>query len=89
MALRVAVDAMGGDRAPGVVIDGALRAVQTGPADLRVLLFGPEARLREELAARGCADTDRIEVVEAPEVIGMGESPAAAVKTKQRSLFLY
>lgn len=76
---------MGGDRAPGVVIEGALRAVQTAPAGLHVLLFGPEARLREELQQRGAADHPALQVVDAPEVIGMGEAPAAAVKTKQRS----
>lgn len=73
---------MGGDRAPGVVVDGALRAAGQAP-DLDVLLFGPEARLREELASR--PGTERLRIVDAPEVIGMGEAPAQAVKTKQRS----
>lgn len=85
MALRVAIDAMGGDHAPGVVIDGALRAVQTAAYELHVLLFGPAARLEEELAARKAQGHERLHVVDAPEVIGMGEAPAAAVKTKQRS----
>ncbi len=85
MALRVAVDAMGGDRAPEVVVEGALRAAQAAPAGLHVLLFGPEARLREELSKQGGDGARGIDVVDAPEVIGMGEAPAAAVKTKQRS----
>lgn len=85
MAIRVAVDAMGGDRAPGVVVEGALRAVQAASEDLHVLLFGPAARIREELNAKGGCEDESIRVVDAPEVIGMGEAPAAAVKTKPRS----
>lgn len=85
MAIRVAVDAMGGDKAPAVVVEGALRAVQQNAHDLHVLLFGPEARLREELARCSATDTPSLEIVDAPEVIGMGEAPAAAVKNKPRS----
>lgn len=84
MAIRIAVDAMGGDKAPAVVIEGAIRAV-TEDSDIQVLLFGPEDRIRRELTLSGEADGLPIEVVDAPDVIGMGEAPAQAVKTKQRS----
>lgn len=84
MAIRIAVDAMGGDNAPAVVIEGAIRAVKKD-SEVHVLLFGPEARVRDELEAAGGPDGLPIKVIDAPEVIGMGESPAAAVKTKQRS----
>lgn len=84
MAIRIAVDAMGGDKAPAVVIEGAIRAVKVD-SDLEILLFGPEESLRGELKSAGGSDGLPIVVVDAPEVIGMGEAPAAAVKTKQRS----
>lgn len=84
MAIRIAVDAMGGDRAPTVVIEGAIRAVKED-SDIQVLLFGPEGRLREALNGAGAGEGMPIVVVDAPEVIGMGEAPASAVKTKQRS----
>lgn len=84
MATRIAVDAMGGDKAPAVVIEGAIRAVKVD-SDLEILLFGPEESLRDELKSAGVSDGLPILVVDAPEVIGMGEAPAAAVKTKQRS----
>src|SRR5690554_5270313 len=83
MAIRIAVDAMGGDNAPSVVVQGAVRAVESSPDDLTVLLFGLEDQIRSELsdAEPGLP----IEVIHAPEVIGMGESPAAAVKSKRES----
>jgi glycerol-3-phosphate acyltransferase PlsX len=85
MAIRVAVDAMGGDQAPSAVVAGAVQAVRHAPDDLQLLLFGPAARIREELADHEGAEGYPIQVVDAPDVIGMGESPAAAVKSKQRS----
>lgn len=87
MAIRIAVDAMGGDHAPSVVIEGAIRAVREDP-EVHVLLIGPEDLIRRELeSATDAAGADglRIHVVDAPDVIEMGEAPAAAVKSKQRS----
>lgn len=85
MAIRIAVDAMGGDDAPAVVIDGAIRAIENTADDLTILLFGRTDAVENALANAGAAGMDAIQPVEAPEVIEMGEAPAAAVKTKQRS----
>ncbi len=85
MPVRIAVDGMGGDDAPAVVVDGTVQAVRAAEGALHVLLFGPEARLRDELARHPEADALPIRVVEAPEIIEMGEAPAAAVKSKKRS----
>lgn len=77
---------MGGDRAPSVVIEGAVRAVKSAPEPVEVLLFGPEDNLRQAAEAAGVtADLPTIQIVHAPEVIGMGESPAAAMKGKPHS----
>lgn len=84
MAIRVAVDAMGGDDAPSVVVEGAVRAVRQAGDRVELLLFGPEEQLRETLAQHD-AEGLPLRVVDAPDVIGMAESPVAAVKTKQRS----
>lgn len=75
---------MGGDDAPGVVIDGAVRAVQEAPERVHVMLVGPEGTIQDELARH---DTEglNLTVLDAPEVIGMGESPAAALKGKPHS----
>lgn len=85
MAIRVAVDAMGGDHAPDVVIKGVLQALQRASGQIEVLLVGPEERLRQELTSHPAAEALPLHVVHAPEVIGMDESPAAAVKAKRQS----
>jgi phosphate acyltransferase len=85
MPTRIAVDAMGGDAAPSVVVEGALRAVQQASSPFELLLFGPEARLYDELRRHKAVGLDALRVVDAPDVIGMAEPPASAVKSKQRS----
>jgi phosphate acyltransferase len=68
---RVAVDAMGGDRAPKEVVAGALEAAGDG---IRPILFGPAG-----------LDTAGLELVETTQVIGMEEKPAEAVRGKPDS----
>src|SRR3954468_2787557 len=68
---RVAVDALGGDNAPGEVILGALDAAADG---IDVTLFGPAG-----------LDTQGLPLVETTEVIGMAEKPAVAVRGKPDS----
>jgi glycerol-3-phosphate acyltransferase PlsX len=76
----VAVDAMGGDYAPRHVVDGALAAARH--FDLGVALVGRSAILEAELVRHPDVDRDRTRVVEAPDVIAMEESPAAALRRK-------
>jgi glycerol-3-phosphate acyltransferase PlsX len=78
--IQIAVDAMGGDFAPRHVVDGALAAARH--FDLGVALFGPSATLEAELARHPDVDRSRVRVVEAPEVVAMAESPAAALRRK-------
>ncbi|MEQ8525406.1 phosphate acyltransferase PlsX [Gracilimonas sp.] len=79
----VAVDAAGGDYYPKNPVEGALQAVKEN-SDLTVLLVGPKAQIDKELANHDY-DEKRVLVHDAPQVIGMEESPAQAVKTKQQS----
>src|SRR4051794_29215188 len=76
----VAVDAMGGDAAPGHVVDGALAAAHD--VDLGLVLVGPAARIEAELARHPHCDTTRIRIVDAADVVGMEEAPAAALRRK-------
>ena len=85
MPVRVAVDAMGGDHAPGVVVEGVLDAVAEAGDRVAVLLVGREAEVRAELDARGGAESEHIRVVDAPEAIGMGESATEALRKKPDS----
>lgn len=75
----IAVDAMGGDRAPAAVVEGALLAARE--LHLEVALVGRSELLRDELARHDRGDA-RVEVVEAPDVIGIDEAPLAALRRK-------
>ena len=84
MTDRVAVDAMGGDDAPGVVVEGAIRAARKAPGRLHLIFFGPEDVVRAEVANHDVEGIG-LDIVDAPDVIGMGESPTIALKTKTNS----
>jgi glycerol-3-phosphate acyltransferase PlsX len=75
---------MGSDRAPRPEIEGALLAVRHYPG-VKVLLVGPEERLKHELAVHPTAHSAPVEVVHASQVIGMDEKPVQAVRTKKDS----
>lgn len=82
MGVRIAVDAMGGDHAPDEVVAGAVRAASA--LGVEIALVGPAGRLSALLRAHR-AQRLPIEIVDAPEVIEMHESPAMAVRKKRRS----
>jgi glycerol-3-phosphate acyltransferase PlsX len=81
--IRIAVDAMGGDHAPRSIIDGALAAARH--LDLGLVLTGPEPLIRDELARHPDSEQLDIRVIDAPDVVGMGESPTAALRRKSRT----
>ncbi len=81
--VRVAVDAMGGDNAPFVTVKGAVDAIKESDA-LKVFLVGQETAVNEELAKYDY-DKNRIEVVNATEIIEMAEPPVMAIRTKKDS----
>jgi phosphate acyltransferase len=76
----IAVDAMGGDAAPRVAIDGAVAAARH--FELGVALVGPQAALEREIARHPDLDPARVRLVDAPEMIGMEEPPAASLRRK-------
>jgi len=77
----IALDGMGGDHAPDVVVDGAVLAARE--LGVGILLVGPEADLRARLG-KDSASLD-IEIVNATQVIEMDEHPANAVRQKPDS----
>jgi len=81
--LRIAVDAMGGDHAPSVVVDGAVAAARH--LDAEVVLVGPSAEIERALEAHAEWSKLGIAIVDAPDVIGMSEAPAAALRRKPRA----
>ncbi len=81
--MRVAVDAMGGDHGPRVVVEGAISAARH--ADVGVTLVGTADQLRAELARQPDASRLDIRVVDADEAVGMGEQPAEALRRKPQT----
>ena len=81
--IRVAVDAMGGDNAPGEIVKGAVEAVATRN-DIKVLLVGQQDVVAEELGKYDYPK-EQIEIVHAEEVIETAEPPVMAIRKKKDS----
>jgi glycerol-3-phosphate acyltransferase PlsX len=81
--LKIAVDAMGGDRAPDAIVEGALLAVKD--LDVEVVLVGPKDVVEEKLARHG-AVPPTIQIASASEFVAMDESPSAALRKRDSSL---
>lgn len=79
--MRIAIDAMGGDHAPGLIVQGALEAAAEWP-DTELLLVGDKAAI-ERLLKSGLPDNVRI--CHADEVIGPEDEPVKAVRRKKSS----
>ena len=81
--MRIAVDAMGGDFAPREVVRGAIEYAATRSD--QVILVGDSARIEREIAETGKPRPVNVSIVEAPEVIEMGDHPTAALRAKRRA----
>lgn len=80
---KVALDAMGGDNAPAEIVRGAVDAI-SGRDDIKIFLVGQEDVVAKELSQYSFPK-ERIEVVDAPEVIEMAEPPVEAIRKKKQS----
>ena len=83
--IRIALDAMGSDNAPRVEVEGAVQALRELPPTFRVQLVGRTKDIEAALRDTPGVERSRLDVVEAPEVVGMGEKPLAAVRSKPKS----
>ena len=79
---KIAVDAMGGDFAPEMVVKGAVLAAKT--LNAKIILVGYEDKVRAELEKNNGLNLS-IEVCHAPEVIEMGEEPYHMIRKKKHS----
>lgn len=82
--MKIAVDAMGGDFAPGNIVAGVVEALRGQRQITRLFLVGDNARIEAELAKFAPRDP-RIEVVHASEVITMNDPAVQAVRRKKDS----
>ncbi len=82
--VTIALDIMGGDDCPKCNIEGAFDALNADK-DIKLLLVGPEAVIKEQTAAWDDELKSRIEILTADEVISTEESPVSAVRSKKNS----
>ncbi|HBT97150.1 MAG TPA: phosphate acyltransferase PlsX [Desulfobulbaceae bacterium] len=84
--MRIALDAMGGDRGPEELVSGALLAVRD--TDVEVALVGDETVLRSVLRGKGVAEGPRLAVVHASQIVEMSENAVDAIRKKKDSSVL-
>jgi glycerol-3-phosphate acyltransferase PlsX len=80
--IKIAVDAMGGDYAPGEVVQGAVTAAKE--SGIGIYLVGPQDKIKAELAKYDTAGLP-IEIVHTDEYLLEGEQPAYALRTKRNA----
>ena len=79
----IAIDAMGGDNAPGEIIKGAIDAINER-ADIKLRLFGDRDKIEAELH-KYTYNKEQIEITHTTEEISCNEAPAIAIKKKKDS----
>ena len=77
------IDGMGGDNAPAAVIEGIIQALEEYK-DIEMYITGPEKEINEELSKYNY-EKDKINVIDATEVISTNEHPVMAVRKKKDS----
>jgi phosphate acyltransferase len=81
--MRIAIDAMGGDGGPAVVVDGALVAARH--LQIGLLLVGDTQLIEAELSRHPAARGLDLRILDAPDRVDMTESPSAALRRKPRA----
>ena len=81
--MKIAIDGMGGDNAPAAVIEGIIQALEEYK-DIEMYITGPEKEINEELSKYNY-EKDKINVINATEVISTNEHPVMAVRKKKDS----
>jgi phosphate acyltransferase len=83
--MKIAIDVMGGDYAPGEIVKGAVNGAREHGVGL--LLVGPQDIIRKELAGNGLGGLD-VEIVHTDEYLIEGEHPAYTLRKKRRASIL-
>lgn len=81
--MRIALDAMGGDFAPAVTVEGAVETLSENN-DIEIILVGDEPSLRRELTGKKYP-SDRLQIKHTSQVVGMNEPTLAAIRKKKDS----
>src|SRR3989304_5153021 len=84
--MRIAIDAMGGDYAPDEIIAGAVESFEKLEKDDTVILVGQAGVIESKIGAKNLRKYEgSLQIVDAPEVIDMDESPIDALRKKRHS----
>lgn len=81
--IRIGIDIMGGDFAPGATIDGSILALPQLADNVDIVLIGDEELIKNKLQEHNLQDS--FEIVHAPDNIEMGEHPTKALVKKPNS----
>lgn len=82
--MRIAIDAMGGDFAPESIVEGVLMAAEALPADVQLVLVGRQEILGPLIHVPAFS-TSAVEIMHAPDVVGMADHPTKALSQKPDS----
>ena len=82
--MKIGIDVLGGDFAPDVNIDGASLALKELPQYVKIVLLGDKDQIESSLSTFGL-DSERVEIVHAPDVITMHDHPTRAIPQKPNS----
>lgn len=83
--VSIAIDAMGGDNAPQVVLEGAAQALDHYPDLGKLFLVGPEDKIRAGLAKFDKDGDARVEIIHTDDYIEMNEPASAAIRRKKKA----
>ena len=83
MRVTIALDAMGGDRAPADIVAGAVAAARE--CDVAIALVGDRVGIETAIASHGGTADLPLTIVDTPDVVGMDEAPLAALRRKPRA----
>lgn len=82
--MKIAIDAMGGDNAPSIVIEGTAQALELN-SDFEVILVGHTEKIAPYMKQFNLNDNPRVTVVHAEDVVEMGEPSTIALRSKKKS----
>ena len=82
--MRVAIDAMGGDKAPGEIVKGAIRAAESFK-DVMIFLVGDKSSIGAIIGKDLRSSPSNVKIIEASQVVSMDEKPAEAMRKKPQS----
>ena len=84
MSKTIALDSMGGDYGPQIIVPAAISAIKNH-SDLSLILVGDQTQIESELNSAPQNISDKIEVHHTTQVVGMSEPPAQALRSKKDS----